>query len=31
MAGGFAAAFAALAALMAGIGYLTLRHLPRGM
>jgi MFS family permease len=31
MAGGFAAAFAALAALMAAIGLLTLRHLPRGM
>ena len=31
MLGGFAAAFAGLAALLAGIGGLTLRHLPRGM
>ncbi len=29
--GGYAAAFAALAALLGGIGLLTLRHLPRGM
>ena len=29
--GGFALAFAALAALLAAIGLLTLRHLPRGM
>ena len=29
--GGYATAFAALAALLAGIGALTLRHLPRGM
>jgi len=29
--GGFAAAFAGLAALLAGIGLLTMRHLPRGM
>ena len=29
--GGFAAAFAGLAALLAAIGLLTLRHLPRGM
>ena len=31
MAGGYAAAFAALALLLAGVGALTLRHLPRGM
>ncbi|HRO10793.1 MFS transporter [Amaricoccus sp.] len=31
MLGGFPAAFAALALLLAGIGLLTLRHLPRGM
>jgi MFS family permease len=31
MIGGFAAAFAGLAAAMATIGWLTLRHLPRGM
>ena len=31
MLGGFPAAFAALALLLAGIGALTLRHLPRGM
>lgn len=31
MLGGFAAAFAALAALLCGIGLLTYRHLPRGM
>ncbi len=31
MAFGFAGAFAALAALLAGVGLLTLRHLPRGM
>ena len=29
--GGYTAAFAALAALLGGIGLLTLRHLPRGM
>ena len=29
--GGFAPAFAALAALLAAIGWLTFRHLPRGM
>ena len=31
MLGGFAAAFGGLAALLAAIGVLTLRHLPRGM
>jgi hypothetical protein len=31
MAGGFPAAFAGLALVMAAIGWLTLRHLPRGM
>ena len=31
MIGGFAAAFAGLAVVMAGIGVLVLRHLPRGM
>jgi uncharacterized membrane protein len=31
MLGGFAAAFAGLAVLLALIGLLTLRHLPRGM
>ena len=31
MLGGFLAAFAALALLLAAIGALTLRHLPRGM
>ena len=31
MLGGYAAAFAALALLLGGIGALTLRHLPRGM
>ena len=29
--GGYATAFAGLAALLGGIGVLTLRHLPRGM
>jgi len=31
MIGGFAAAFAGLACVMAAIGVLVLRHLPRGM